>query len=170
MRQWNATAFCHLIRQKKFLFFWTRPTIDDRLTDIDDVSFDRQSKILSCLKAFLIVINRCRVSVSSVIHHHPLVRCFERLLLSFFQLGKVILQLFDPQKRKLSSPASARVHDLLDSEISRLLQKEGLTQVIGPLEHQLSATKHTMQLQLVQAFLTQQHECVFNIIGAVRFK
>ena len=60
MRQWNATAFCHLIRQKKFLFFWTRPTIDDRLTDIDDVSFDRQSKILSCLQAFLIAaVSRC---------------------------------------------------------------------------------------------------------------
>ena len=104
---------------------------------------------------------------------HPGGRHLEPLLLSLFQLARVLQQLFNPEARKLLSPAFARAHDLLDSDITTILSQGGVSQAIGQQQRSSTASTSTSaeqgQLERVQTFLTQLHANVFIILGAVSF-
>lgn len=160
-----------------------RPLTPDTAGVLEDETGQRRSQLCACITVFLAVIKRCRTwgihpdedgcGLYEQQHQsqHPGGRHLEPLLLSLFQLGRVLQQLFNPEARKLLSPAFARAHDLLDSDVNNILSQGGVSQAIGQQQRSSSVAKSTSdgqeQLERVQSFLTQLHANVFNILGAV---
>ena len=162
-----------------------RPPTPDNADAFEDEVGQRRSQLSACLNVFLSVIKRCRtwgvhqdedggnLQNQQQQSQHPGGRHLEPLLLSLFQLGRVLQQLFNPEARKLFSPAFARAHDLLESDITNILSQGGVTHSVSQQQRSSTATKSTSggqeQLERVQSFLTQLHANVFNILGAVRY-
>ena len=90
------------------------------------------------------------------------------ILVNLFRLGRILHELYEPAMRAMLTPAYAKVHDLLESEVASVLSMGGLSHLQQPRStEQDERKKGDGRTERVQQFLLQLHTNVMTILGSL---